>query len=175
MSSFIKGKKLAILFLLMTTSLFSQGWNSIIQTTIPFSSYSKLDLCTNTNGNNVLITYRNYPTYYLKYYLFSTSGSVLRSYQFESQEVEFASIDGNNDKVYVVYKLGNTIKTRKSTNAGLSWSNIYDINIGNNTCNNVDIIWGKDDNALHVVWATQDAENDYKTYYRKLSRSMDNN
>jgi hypothetical protein len=85
--------------------------------------------------------------------------------------VEFASIDGNNDKIYVVYKLGNQIKARKSTDAGQSWTNIADISIGNNECSNVDIIWGKYDNALHVVWATKDNGSYDETYYRKLPSS----
>jgi hypothetical protein len=31
------GKKFIILFLIMTASLFSQGWNTVVQTTIPFN------------------------------------------------------------------------------------------------------------------------------------------
>ena len=101
---------------------------------------------------------------------------VLRSYTFENFQgndggIGIANIDGDNDKIYVVYKLGNQLKTRKSTNAGQSWTNIDPISIGNNICNNVDITFGKDDNGLHVVWATQDAGSDYKTYYRRLDPS----
>lgn len=162
-------RKFLVLFVIMTASLFSQGWNNVVQTTIPFAWNSYVDLTTNKDGNHILVTYRSYPTYNLKYYLVNSSGSVIRNYTFETQEVQFASIDGSNDKIYVVYKLGNLIKTRKSTNAGQSWTtNIQDINIGNNTCNYVDITFGKDDNALHVVWATQDNGNDYETYYRRL-------
>jgi hypothetical protein len=84
--------------------------------------------------------------------------------------VEFINIDGNNDKVYVVYKLGNQLKTRKSTNAGQSWiTDIANISIGNNACSNVDIIWGKFDNSLHVTWATKDNGDYDETYYRKLT------
>lgn len=161
-------KKLIILFVIMTAALFSQGWNDVVPTTIPFSLESQVDLATNRDGNHILVTYRNYPTYYLRYYLLNSSGTVVRSYTIENQAVEFASIDCANDRIYVVYKLGNQIKTRKSTNAGQSWSNILDINIGNNTCNHIDITFGKDDNALHVVWATQNAGSGYKTYYRRL-------
>ncbi len=161
-------KKFIVLLLIMTAPLFSQGWNSVVQTTIPFTTNSRVDLATNRDGNHILVNFSSYPTYYLRYYLINTSGLVIRSYTFENQAVQFASIDGADDRIYVVYKLGNQIKTRKSTDAGQSWSNIEDINIGNNTCNNIDITFGKDDNALHVVWATQDAGSDYKTYYRRL-------
>ena len=164
-------KKFIVLLVIMTASVFSQGWNTVVQTTIPFSSASQVDLTTNRDGNHILVTYAAHPTYYLRYYLVNSSGTVIRNYTFETQEVQFASIDGANDRIYVVYKLGNWIKTRKSTNAGLSWSNIADINIGNNTCNHIDITFGKDDNALHIVWATQDNGNDYETYYRRLPLS----
>jgi hypothetical protein len=164
-------KTFIALLVIMTASVFSQGWNTVVQTTIPFSSASKVDLTTNRDGNHILLTYAAHPTYYLRYYLVNSSGSVVRNYTFETQAVQFANIDGTNDRIYVVYKLGNQIKTRKSTNAGLSWSNIFDINIGNNTCNHLDITFGKDDNALHVVWATQDNGNDYETYYRRLPSS----
>src|SRR5690606_13281091 len=167
-------KKLIVLFVIITGSLFSQNWNNVVQTNIPFSwtSTSSIDLVTNKDGNHILVYYYTVsPTnYYLKYYLINTSGSIVRSYTFETQAVQFASIDGTDDRIYVVYKLGNNLETRKSTDAGQSWSsNIADIDIGSNTCNNVDISFGKDDNALHVVWATQDDEYGYKTYYKRLA------
>lgn len=176
-------KKLVVLFVIMTASLFSQGWNDVVQTTIPFDNLVGLDLVTNKDGNHILVNNHHvsggFPvvhTYTLKYYLLNSSGTVIRSFTLENFQgndggIQFASIDGTDDRVYVVYKLwnGSLIKTRKSTNAGQSWSNIADINIGNNTCNHIDITFGKDDNALHVVWATQDAGSDYKTYYKRLA------
>ena len=176
-------KKLVVLFVIMTASLFSQSWNNVVQTTIPFDNLVGLDLVTNKDGNHILVNNHHvsggFPvvhTYTLKYYLLNSSGTVLRSYTLENFQgndggIQFASIDGTDDRIYVVYKLwnGNQIKTRKAANAGQSWSNIANIDIGNNTCNNIDITFGKDDNALHVVWATQDAGSDYKTYYTRLA------
>lgn len=165
------GKKIIALFLLLTTIIFSQDWNNTVQTTIPYSGFTgysgKVDLFTNKAGNHILVQ-NGYPLNNLKYYLVNTAGTVLDSTTIESQAVEFAGIDGNNEKVYIVYKLGSYIKTKKSTDAGQNWSPLLDIGIGNNTCNNVDIIFSED-NALHVVWATQDNGNDYETYYYKLS------
>lgn len=172
-----------VLFVIMTASLFSQSWNNVVQTTIPFDNLVGLDLVTNKDGNHILVNNHHvsggFPvvhTYTLKYYLLNSSGSVIRSYTLENFQggggIQFASIDGADDRIYVVYKLwnGNQIKTRKSVNAGKNWSNdIQDINIGSNTCNHIDITFGKDDNALHVVWATQDAGSDYKTYYKRLA------
>lgn len=165
-------KKLIVLFVIMAAFVFSQSWNDAVETTIPIYFNSSIDLATNKDGNHILVNYANYPTYYLRYYLVNSSGAVVRNFTFETQPVQFANIDGTNDRIYVVYKIGNQIKTRKSTDAGQSWSTDIDpLNIGNNTCNNVDISFGKDDNALHVVWATQDNGNDYETYYRRLPSS----
>ena len=165
-------KSFIVIFLIITASLFAQGWNDVVEVTdIPFhpSSGSEIDQCANKDGIHILVD-QGYPGNFLKYYLLNSSGTVVRNYTFENQEVEFASIDGNNDKIYVVYKLGNQIKTRKSTNAGQNWTtSIADISIGNNECSNVDIIWGKYDNALHVVWATKDNGEYDETYYRKLT------
>jgi len=162
-------KKFIFLFLILASTLFAQNWNNVVQTSIPYNDFgieTGIDQFANRNGINVLVDYYSY----LKYYLLNSSGSTIRTYTFENQAVEFASIDGNNDKIYAVYKLGNQITTRKSTDAGQSWvTTIANIDIGSNDCNQVDIIYGKDDNALHVVWATQDAGSDYKTYYRKLA------
>jgi len=140
-----------------------------------------LDLTTNKDGNHLVVWDFYFAgigdvTWQLKYYLVNSSGTLVRSYIFETLtsgtiDIDFPSIAGDNDRIYTVYKHGNLIKTRKSTNSGQSWTNIADIAIGNNTCNSVDITFGKYDNALHVVWATQDAGKNYKTYYKRLPSS----
>lgn len=117
-------KKLIVFFFILTFSLFPQSWNNAVQTSIPYvdGSGTGIDEFVSKDGVSVLVDYHiyNYPNdiYYLKYYLLNSSGTIIRNYTFENQEVEFASIDGNNDKIFVVYKLGNQIKTRKSTDAG---------------------------------------------------------
>src|SRR5690606_30221379 len=167
-------KKLIVLFVIITGSLFSQNWNNVVQTNIPFSwtSTSSIDLVTNKEGNHILVYYYTVsPTnYYLKYYLINTSGSIVRSYTFETQAVQFASIDGTDDRIYVVYTVANKHDTRKSTEAGESWSsNVADMDAGCIAWKNVDTSAGKDDNAPHVVWATQDDEYGDKTYYKRLA------
>ncbi len=172
MSFYIKKRILVILFILITIPIFSQGWNSPQELNIPSTDNSNLDLFTNREGNHILVAYADYPTYYLKYYLVNSSGTVVRSHQFESQYVNFANIDGNNDNLYIVYKLGNAIKTWKSTNQGQNWTALDNKTTSSNPCNNVDITWGKDDNTLHMVWATQDSEDDFETYYSKLNNNQ---
>ncbi|NWG28071.1 MAG: hypothetical protein HXY48_05990 [Ignavibacteriaceae bacterium] len=77
-------KKFIVLLVIMTASVFSQGWNTVVQTTIPFSTASKVDLTTNRDGNHILVTYAAHPTYYLRYYLVNSSGTVVRNYTFEN-------------------------------------------------------------------------------------------
>ncbi len=143
-----KNEKLIILFLISASSIFAQSWNPVVPTLIPFNFQSKVDQFSNKDGINILLDYyeRNWPNNeikYLKYYLLNSSGSIIREFQLENQDVQFASIDGDNDKIYVVYKIGNLLKTRKSINAGQSWTNLADINVGNNICNSVDISFPK--------------------------------
>jgi hypothetical protein len=62
-------KKLIILLLLTTSSIFSQGWNDVILTSIPFdlSTGSEMDQCTNKNGIHILIDQEEYSGASLKY------------------------------------------------------------------------------------------------------------
>ena len=161
-------KKVIILFLIMTTYLFSQSWNSIVTTTINEPNLVKMDLFTNKDGNHIIVQNSN-SSNSIKYYLLNSSGTVVRSSTIEtSGGAEFPNISGDNDKIYVVYKIGSNLRVRKSTNAGQSWiTSIVDKDIGNNTCNGVDIVYGY--GALHVVYAMQDNGSNYETYYRRIS------
>ncbi len=87
-----------------------------------------------------------------------------------SLDAQFPNISGDNDKVYIVYKLGSNLKLKKSTNAGQNWSSLNNQDVGNNTCNGIDIVY--DGDGLHVVYAMQDNGSDYETYYRLISNDQ---
>ena len=108
-------KKIMQLLLIIILPLFSQEWNSVIPTDIPYinATGAAINQCANKDGIHILVT-QTYPSYYLKYYLINSSGSITRYYTLTNQNAEFANIDGNNDKIYIVYKQGNQLKTRKS-------------------------------------------------------------
>lgn len=48
-------KKTIILLIMLTTYLFSQGWNTYVPTTISEPNLVKMDLFTNKDGNHLLI------------------------------------------------------------------------------------------------------------------------
>jgi hypothetical protein len=154
----------------MTAYLFAQGWNNTVTTTISEPNFVKMDLFSNKDGNHIIVQ-NSSSTNSIKYYLLNSSGSVVRSSTIEtSGYAEFPNISGDNDKVYLVYKLGNNIKAKYSTNAGVSWNNVQqNISVSSNTCNGVDIVYG--DGGVHVVYAMQDNYEDYETYYYKLNSS----
>jgi hypothetical protein len=154
----------------MTAYLFAQGWNNTVTTTISEPNFVKMDLFSNKDGNHIIVQNSN-SVNSIKYYLLNSSGSVVRSSTIEtSGYAEFPNISGDNDKVYLVYKLGNNIKAKYSTNAGVSWNNVQqNISVSSNTCNGVDIVYG--DGGVHVVYAMRDNYEDYETYYYKLNSS----
>ncbi|MDP3149011.1 MAG: T9SS type A sorting domain-containing protein [Ignavibacteria bacterium] len=165
-------KKILVLFMILTTYIFSQSWNDIVTTSISESNMTKMDLFTNKDGNHV-ITQNTNSSNSIKYYLLNSAGTtVIRSATIETEgSALFPNISGDNNKVYLVYKLGTNLKAKESTDAGASWStiSIAPLSIGSNTCNGVDIVY--DYQGLHVVYATQDSYPDYETHYYKLNSS----
>jgi len=154
---------------MLTTYLFSQGWNTYVPTTISEPNLVKMDLFTNKDGNHLLIQNSN-STNSIKYYLLNSSGTVLRSSTIEtSGYAEFPNISGDNDNVYLIYKLGNYLKAKKSTDAGQNWNsvNIQPISVGSNACNGLDIVY--DYQGLHVVYAMRDNNPYFETYYYRLN------
>jgi hypothetical protein len=114
-------KKLFLLFhLIFTISVFSQGWNNTVTTSIYDNNFLGMDLCTNRNGNNLveLSWNGNIPAiYYVKYYLLNSSGSVIRSSTIETLgpyqgSIEYVNISGDNDKVYIVYEINGIIRAK---------------------------------------------------------------
>lgn len=144
-------KNAIILFFIMTAYLFAQGWNNTVTTTINEPNLVKMDLFTNKDGNHIIVQNSN-STNSIKYYLLNSSGTVVRSSTIEtSGNAEFPNVSGDNDKVYLVYKLGSNLKSSYTTNAGQSWNSVTLKDIGSNTCNGVDIVYA--DNGVHVVYA----------------------
>lgn len=154
----------------MTAYIYSQSWNSTVTTSVYEPNVVKMDLFTNKDGNHIVVQNTN-GSNSIKYYLLNTSGSLVRSATIEtSSGAEFPNISGNNDKVYIVYKLGSNLKLKKSTDAGQNWTALNNQDVGNNTCNGVDILYGY--GALHVVYAMKDNGDYYETYYRKIASDV---
>jgi len=160
-------KNTIILFLVMTAYLYSQGWNNIKTTSVNESNLVKMDLFTNKDGNHLLIQTSN-ATNPLKYYLLDSKGSIIRNNTVEtSGGATFPNITGTDNEIYLVYKLGNNLIYKKSTNQGSSWGDPVEESVSSNICNGVDIAY--DDAGLHVVYATQDNGSEYETYYHLIT------
>jgi hypothetical protein len=164
-------KNIILSFLLFCSTVNSQNWNNIVTTSINEPNLQKMDLFTNKSGNNIIVQNSN-SSNSIKYYLLNSAGSIVRSSTIETAgNAEFSNISGNNNIVYVFYKLGNNLKAKYSTNAGQSWTPIVDKAIGANTCNALDIAYGND--GVHLVYATQDSYPDYETHYYRINSNGD--
>jgi len=157
-----------IIILIAVISISAQSWNSIIETTIPTpSTTTVIDQFSNSSGIHILID-NHYPSTYLKYYLINNSGTIIRNYQLESSDVDYANITGDNQTLYAVYKTGNSIRIKKSTNAGQNWDTfVSDISLGGYDCRNIDAVVDNINNRLHIVYDREDNGSDYETYYKK--------
>ncbi|MCK9424785.1 MAG: T9SS type A sorting domain-containing protein [Ignavibacteriaceae bacterium] len=162
-------KKILILFITITSYIFSQGWNNTVTTTINEPNLVMMDVFSNKDGNHVIVQNSN-STNSINYYLLNSSGEYIRSTTIEtSGNAEFPSITGDKDKVYLAYKLSSNLKISYSTNAGQNWTNLNPKAIGSNACNGVDIVYGE--NGVHVVYAMLDNLTYYETYYYFLNSS----
>lgn len=161
-------KKIIFLLVLFYFSALAQGWNNTVTTSINEPNLDKMDLFTNRDGNHILIK-RSDGT--IIYYNINSSGEVdgNKTETLESNS-DFPNIVGSNEKIYAVYKSGNYIKGKYSTNGGTDWSSISNLSTTSNTCNGVDAVY-QDNQGVHVVWATKDSDPFYETYYYLLNNS----
>ena len=154
-----------LFFVLLPLFLIAQSsdWNSVVDLNLSVNGNDRIDLYTNKDGNHILV--ENGST--LKYYLYSYSGSQVRSYTIDgSISSTFSKVAGWDGKIYVSFKEGSTIYTKQSTNAGQSWTSINSISLANSTSDGMEL-W-TDSNGLHIVYSvlTNQLNNDYETYYK---------
>ncbi|MBI2417808.1 MAG: T9SS type A sorting domain-containing protein [Ignavibacteriales bacterium] len=153
-------KKLLALIALLSTALFCQ-WGTEITTTIPITDYyDKLDMVTNRNGNHILI--REQTTGNIKFYLLDAQGSVVRSSTLNTSG-DYPNIVGSNDKIFALYKTGNTIEIKKTTDAGANWSTLTSLALSTNPCAGIDAVMSYD--GVHVVYSQRDYNNGFSNYY----------
>jgi len=159
-----------IFFLALFCSLsFAQGWNNTVTTSISSSDIVGTDLFTNRNGNNIVTSHFSFPpiSRWVKYYLLSSSGTVIRSSTIEGPSQNLsgypAKVSGDNNNVYAVYLINGVIRAKKSVNAGISW-NTYDLTPqGTGTFYGYDIAFDNNVNKLHMVY-----NRGGQTYYYSL-------
>jgi hypothetical protein len=158
-------KKIFLIIAFIYSVVFGQSWNTPVTTTISASSLDKIDLFTNKDGNHLLIKNSNGN---IIYYNFNSQGTVdnNKTETLESNG-DYPAITGSNDKIYAIYKSGNYIKGKYSTNGGTDWTALSNINVGSNACNGTDAIY-ENDRGVHFVYAMRDNGNYFETYYYLL-------
>ncbi len=163
----IKMKKLFLFIVVLATLSFGQSWNTIFTTSIIEPNVDKTDLFTNKDGNHLIVKRYNGN---IVYYNLNSSGAVDANKTITLETTgDFPNIVGSEDKIFALYKVGNLIKGKYSTNGGTNWTSLsYNISTSANECNGVDAIydpaWG-----VHLVWATRDNGSDFETYYQRLN------
>lgn len=163
-------KKIILLLAVFCSMSFGQGWNTTVQTSINEPNVEKMDLASNASGVHVLIKRTNGN---IVYYNLNSSGVVDGSKTATLQtNGDFPNIVASNDIVYALYKTGNVIRARYSTNGGSSWiwNSSLDRTTTANLCNGIDAVY-QDQLGIHLVWATRDDNPNFKTYYSRLRPS----
>jgi hypothetical protein len=149
-----------MLFIFLTITINAQSWNAAVS--LEISNASKIDNYANKDGIHILL---KTSTNQIKYYLTDVTGATIRSYPFASSNGDFPNIVGSDDgtKLYATYKDGTNIKTQYSTNAGVSWSPLANIDLTDYpTLNAIDVVHYK--GKTHITWAT--SEGGYKVHYK---------
>jgi hypothetical protein len=136
----IKMKNLFLLIVVLTSLSFGQSWNTIVTTTLSEPNVDKTDLFTNKDGNHLLVKRYNGN---IVYYNLNSSGVVDANKTITLETTgDFPNIVGSNEKIYALYKSGNFIKGKYSTNGGTNWTTLpNNISTTANECNGVDAVF----------------------------------
>ncbi|RMF55131.1 MAG: hypothetical protein D6748_15600, partial [Calditrichaeota bacterium] len=162
-------RQVRLIFLLVITLIViglaqSSNWNNTINLNISVNSADRIDLYTDADGNHVIVQKSNQ----LVYYLFSATGNQIRSTVIDNftEDPRLSQIAGWNGNVYISYKKGGNILTKKSSNAGSTWNDLQPITLPNSTSNGIDL-W-TDGSGLHIAYSAYDPNNsEYNTYYQR--------
>jgi hypothetical protein len=163
-------KKIIFLITLFCSMSFGQGWNTTVTTSLSEPNLEKMDLFANSSGIHLLI---KRTSGYILYYKLNSEGQVVIPVEENpvifSTNGDFPAITGTADIVYAFYKEGSNVKGRYSTTGGDSWISLPDRSTTSNTANGVDAVYQSGSGGgVHLVWATQDAGSNFKTYYSRL-------
>ena len=154
-------------FLLFVPFLsFSQTWLSTVDLNLTVDSEDRIDIYTNKDGNHIILQTQSQ----LKYYLFSATGTQIRSTTIDnniSETPRLSCISGYLDTVYVIYKKGSKIYGKRTTDAGQNWTSLNDISLTNSSCNGISAYC--DDDRLYFSWSEYTSlQYNYESYYRSI-------
>ncbi|MBN2425026.1 MAG: T9SS type A sorting domain-containing protein [Calditrichaceae bacterium] len=157
-----------IFTLLLSSLLWAQTWQNTVNLNVAAGSYERIALHTDAAGNHLLVQTDNQ----LKYYLYDYNGSEIRSSVIENytESTRLNAIAGANGKIYVIYKKADKIKSKRTTNNGVSWSGLYDITMSYSTSDGLDAI--ADENSVYLTWSERTSSpNHYETNYMRIGHT----
>lgn len=169
-------KKLILVFYLIMfsfTFVISQTWKNEIELCtwgLSVGSDDMLDLYTNKNGNHYILHLDNQ----LVYRLYAYNGQLIRNITIDnfSESSRLSRITGYGNNVYIIYKKGGYIYTKRSTDAGQNWSsNITPNTMTHSVSNGLDVY--SDNLGVHMAWSEKYGEpNYYETNYSFLGHNQ---
>lgn len=139
--------KNTILLVLLFAGVLLADW-PVHNTTISLSNATSFDIFTNKNGNHIIVQESSI----LKYYKMNTSGSYNSPVTIENTSVVSPSITGDNNKLFIVYRITSetSIKVKTSTDGGSTW-NYLSTSPTNSNADNIEAVFSK--NYLHVTFS----------------------
>ncbi|MBV6421805.1 MAG: hypothetical protein DAHOPDDO_03087 [Ignavibacteriaceae bacterium] len=161
-------KKIFLFVIICCSFLFAQSWNDEVTTTINEPYFYTMDMFTNSSGHHILIMRHQGNT--IVYYKLNSEGEV------QSDPITFTTggvlptITGSDEIIYALYHkpLEDNITGKYSTDSGSSWDDLpNDLSIGSKACSNIDAV--TDIDGAHLVYAAQDSDPYYETYYYLLN------
>jgi hypothetical protein len=153
-----------VIFMLLTFSVYGQNWKTAVNLNVNVNSSDQYDIFANRSGNHIILQKTNQ----LVYYLFNNAGTQIRTSVLDNSAVCFSHITGINNKLYVVYQKGGYIYTKRSENAGQSWTDITPREMDFPSSNGMDIF--SDNDCVHLTWSeeTDVVNRKYETHYLQL-------
>ncbi len=166
-------KKIFLFVIICCSFLFAQSWNNEVTTTINEPYFYTMDMFTNSSGHHILI--KRHAGDVIVYYKLNSQGEVQGDPITFTNHGFFPTITGSNEIIYALYYYSyysdRNIRGKYSTDNGDSWDDLpNDLSIGTNECSNIDAVW--DNNGVHLVYAAQDSDPNYKTYYYRLNQQF---
>ena len=161
-------KKITLIICLISGYLFAQSWNDIVTTSIYEPNLVQIDNFANRDGIHVVVQNSN-ASNSIKYYRLNSSGTLQTSTTIETQRgAEFPCIAGDNGHLYISYRIGNYITTKKYIYENGTWEAQTSISLNNHDCDRVDNAYN--DDGLHLVYS----ESDETHYYLYASSTPSN-
>lgn len=166
-------KQIILIIVFISGCIVAQSWNNIVTTTINEPNLVQLDNFTNRDGIHIVVQNSN-SSNSIKYYRLNSSGVVQTTTTIETQGgAEFPHIAGDNDHMFISYRLGNNIISKKYNYSTSSWDPLTSISLNNHDCNSVDNAY--DYRGLHIVFSEFDGSNSYKTHYYLYATTLPTN